>query len=57
MPHYVNIAWGIIFWSCLFVCRGSAALWILLFTLKIIHYQKAKDNVPHEHRHKKHDKK
>ena len=20
MPHYVNIAWGIIFWPCLFVC-------------------------------------
>ena len=33
MPHYVNIAWGIIFWPCLFVCRVGAALCFLAFTL------------------------
>ena len=26
IPHYVNIALGIIFWPCLFVCRDGAAL-------------------------------
>lgn len=26
MPHYVNIALGIIFWPCLFVCRDGVAL-------------------------------
>ena len=33
MPHYVNIAWGIIFWPCLFVCRVGAALCFLTFSL------------------------
>jgi hypothetical protein len=28
----------------------GAALWVLLFTLKSIQYQKAKDNVLHVHR-------
>jgi len=40
--HYVNIAWGFIFWSCLFVCRVGTALWILLFTLKINLISKSK---------------
>jgi hypothetical protein len=34
MPHYVNIALGIIFWPCLFV-RGSGRLFgFLLLPLK-----------------------
>jgi hypothetical protein len=35
----------------------GGALWILLFTLKINLYQKAKDNVLHARGDKKHDKK
>jgi hypothetical protein len=50
MPHYVNIAWEDYFLAVSFCLQGGAALWILLFTLKTIQYQKAKDNVPQEGR-------
>jgi hypothetical protein len=47
MPHYVNIAWGIIFWSCLFV-YGLA---------RLFDPAAGAGNVPHEREDKKHDKK
>jgi len=57
MPHYVNIAWGFIFWPCLFVC-GSGRLFDFLFLpLKINQLKKQKSNVPYVGRHKKHDEK
>lgn len=45
MAHYVVIAWGLNCWRVFLFSWVGAALWVLLFTLKINSFQKAKDNV------------
>lgn len=57
MPHYVNIAWGFIFWR-VFLFAGSGRLFDFLFLpIKNQSIEKQKSNVPYERWHKKHDEK
>ena len=55
MSHYVNIAWGFIFWPCLFV-RGSGWLFAFLFLpLKNQSIENKKAMCRMSASHKKHD--